>query len=147
MLLLLISLSYPCLDYVPLRSTRITSASFYPPYFLPYPYFIFPPLSSQMFSPVERFALLISALCHDVDHPGNSNIFQANARTELALLYNDQSILENHHCRIMFKLLLKPSNNFTVNLSVRYVLFSHLLFLLLVYTSPILYHPTFIFRI
>lgn len=33
------------------------------------------------------------------------NIFQINARTELALRYNDISPLENHHCAVAFEIL------------------------------------------
>eukprot|EP00158_Paraphelidium_tribonemae_P006196 Partr_v1_DN27723_c1_g1_i1_m67801 putative Phosphodiesterase len=42
--------------------------------------------------------VLISALCHDVCHPGLNNLFQVNAHTDLAILYNHQSVLENFSC-------------------------------------------------
>lgn len=32
-------------------------------------------------------------------------MFQINARTELALRYNDISPLENHHCAVAFEIL------------------------------------------
>jgi cAMP-specific phosphodiesterase 4 len=51
-----------------------------------------PPLSDK-----ERFMLMLAALVHDVDHPGHSNFFEVASRSSLALLYNDQSVLENHH--------------------------------------------------
>lgn len=35
------------------------------------------------------------------------SIFQINARTELALRYNDISPLENHHCAVAFEILEK----------------------------------------
>lgn len=35
------------------------------------------------------------------------NLFQINARTELALRYNDISPLENHHCAVAFEILEK----------------------------------------
>lgn len=34
-------------------------------------------------------------------------MFQINARTELALRYNDISPLENHHCAVAFEILEK----------------------------------------
>eukprot|EP01083_Nonionella_stella_P117301 349376_1 len=55
----------------------------------------------------DRFALLLSALTHDIDHPGLNNVFQVNAQTKLAELYNDQSVLENHHTATTFMLLRK----------------------------------------
>ncbi|KAG5674089.1 hypothetical protein PVAND_004075 [Polypedilum vanderplanki] len=60
---------------------------------------------------LDVFILLISCICHDLDHPGYNNIYQINARTELALRYNDISCLENHHCSIAFRLLEYPECN------------------------------------
>lgn len=55
-----------------------------------------------------KFALLLSALVHDVHHPGNTNLFEINSKSALAILYNDQSVLENHHCATAFRLMEKP---------------------------------------
>ncbi|KAI3661964.1 hypothetical protein MP638_006005 [Amoeboaphelidium occidentale] len=59
------------------------------------------------FTVVERFALIISALGHDLDHPGLSNSFQIALGSDLALIYNDKSPLENLHCSKLFYLLKK----------------------------------------
>jgi len=50
-------------------------------------------------------ATLISALSHDVDHPGNTNSYEINSMSKFALLYNDNSVLENHHCTLTFELM------------------------------------------
>lgn len=55
--------------------------------------------------PLEIVALLIAAICHDVDHPGTSNAYEVDDETALALLYNDQSVLENHHSFVVFNLM------------------------------------------
>lgn len=34
---------------------------------------------------MDAFILLVSCICHDLDHPGYNNIYQINAKTELAL--------------------------------------------------------------
>ena len=47
--------------------------------------------------PVERFAVLFAAAAHDVAHPGTSNRFQIMAKSQVALCYNDRSVLENFH--------------------------------------------------
>lgn len=60
---------------------------------------------------LEVLILLVSCICHDLDHPGYNNIYQINARTELALRYNDISPLENHHCSIAFRLFEHPDTN------------------------------------
>lgn len=54
---------------------------------------------------LEVLILLTSCICHDLDHPGYNNIYQINAKTELALRYNDISPLENHHCSVAFRIL------------------------------------------
>ena len=51
------------------------------------------------------FATLIASLCHDLNHPGNTNSYEINSFSKLARLYNDNSVLENHHCTLTFELL------------------------------------------
>ena len=41
--------------------------------------------------------------------------YQINARTELAIRYNDISPLENHHCAVAFKILSNPECNIFSN--------------------------------
>ena len=50
--------------------------------------FLLLPKLKDFFTVLEKFAILTSALCHDLDHPGLNNTFQVNAATELSLLYN-----------------------------------------------------------
>ncbi|XP_062553840.1 high affinity cGMP-specific 3',5'-cyclic phosphodiesterase 9A isoform X2 [Armigeres subalbatus] len=71
----------------------------------------------QRLGELEVLILLVSCICHDLDHPGYNNIYQINARTELALRYNDISPLENHHCSIAFRLLEHPDCNIFRNMS------------------------------
>lgn len=55
--------------------------------------------------PIIGFACLIAAISHDIDHPGNSNSYEVNSLSKNAMLYNDLSVLENHHCTLAFELL------------------------------------------
>jgi hypothetical protein len=41
--------------------------------------------------------MLLAAAAHDVGHPGTNNMYQVNAQTNLAIVYNDKSPLENMH--------------------------------------------------
>ncbi|XP_020916920.1 high affinity cGMP-specific 3',5'-cyclic phosphodiesterase 9A [Exaiptasia diaphana] len=65
--------------------------------------------------PHEVLIMLTSALCHDLDHPGYNNAYQINARTELALRYNDISPLENHHCAVAFDIMSQKKSNILKN--------------------------------
>lgn len=62
-------------------------------------------------------AMILSALCHDLDHPGNNNDFEINTNSELALKYNNKSVLENHHCFVFFSLLQNEKFNILKEMS------------------------------
>ena len=49
-----------------------------------------------------KFGLLLGALCHDIDHPGNTNFYEIYTNSERAKLYNNKSVLENYHCKVTF---------------------------------------------
>ncbi|PRP86202.1 cAMP phosphodiesterase [Planoprotostelium fungivorum] len=68
-------------------------------------------------NPLDHFGLLMAALCHDLDHPGLNNNFHCAARSKLAMIYNDMSVLENHHCCVAFKLINKSKINVLSGLS------------------------------
>ncbi len=57
------------------------------------------------FTPLEHLALLISGLCHDVGHPGHNNDYMITTGSEIAMLYNRRSVLENCHSFLLFRLL------------------------------------------
>ncbi|XKL67659.1 hypothetical protein PGB90_003150 [Kerria lacca] len=72
---------------------------------------------SKLIDDLEILVLITSCICHDLDHPGYNNLYQVNARTELALRYNDISPLENHHCSVAFHILDLPDANIFENFS------------------------------
>ncbi|KJP86625.1 hypothetical protein AK88_03729 [Plasmodium fragile] len=64
---------------------------------------------------IDEFCLHVSSLCHDVGHPGLNNYFLINSENNLALTYNDNSVLENYHCSLVFKTLKEKSCNIFEN--------------------------------
>lgn len=60
---------------------------------------------------------LIAAGVHDFRHPGRNNPFQIASKSELALLYNDQSVLENYHVSEAFRLMKDPDMDILADLS------------------------------
>ncbi|NXL83832.1 PDE9A phosphodiesterase, partial [Alectura lathami] len=69
----------------------------------------------EKFSQIDILILMTAAVCHDLDHPGYNNTYQINARTELAVRYNDISPLENHHCAVAFQIISQPEYNIFSN--------------------------------
>uniref|UniRef100_A0A7R9ZWQ3 PDEase domain-containing protein n=1 Tax=Pyrodinium bahamense TaxID=73915 RepID=A0A7R9ZWQ3_9DINO len=63
------------------------------------------------FEPMEKLTGLLVAGAHDVGHPGRANRYHTAAQSPLALLFNDQSVLENMHCAIMFAVLRVEASN------------------------------------
>uniref|UniRef100_A0A4Y0BP11 Phosphodiesterase n=1 Tax=Anopheles funestus TaxID=62324 RepID=A0A4Y0BP11_ANOFN len=74
------------------------------------------PALDGVFTPLEVCAALVAACIHDVDHPGLTNQFLINSSSELALMYNDESVLENHHLAVAFKLMQNDDCNILRNL-------------------------------
>ena len=68
-------------------------------------------------SELDIVSLLISALAHDVGHPGLTNKFMINSKNELSIIYNDVSVLENFHCAKTFQLLENNDINIFSNFS------------------------------
>ncbi|VDO47063.1 unnamed protein product [Onchocerca flexuosa] len=75
------------------------------------------PALQNVFSELEVLASIFAGAIHDVDHPGFTNHYLINTNSELAIMYNDESVLEQHHLAVAFKLLQDPNCNFIVSLS------------------------------
>ncbi|RYP52990.1 hypothetical protein DL768_001984 [Monosporascus sp. mg162] len=60
---------------------------------------------ATLLKPFEALTLLISAIGHDVGHPGVNNGFLIVLNAPLAQLYNDRSGLESFHCAAYSQIL------------------------------------------
>ncbi|CAD8159980.1 unnamed protein product [Paramecium pentaurelia] len=72
---------------------------------------------STLIDDFQATCLLISSLAHDIGHPGLNNGFMTANRCRLALLFNDQSVLENYHSFLLFQVLTQSNCNIIENLS------------------------------
>lgn len=60
---------------------------------------------ASLLQPFDALTLLISAIGHDVGHPGVNNAFLVALNAPLAQLYNDRSVLEAFHCAAYSQIL------------------------------------------
>lgn len=60
---------------------------------------------AAILTPFDTLTLLISAIGHDVGHPGVNNFFLVKLNAPLAQLYNDNSVLEAFHCAAFSQIL------------------------------------------
>ena len=67
---------------------------------------------------LDLLALLVASLCHDLGHPGVNNAFMTSTLSDVAIVYNDQSVLENFHAASLFQLINRhPDLNIFQSLS------------------------------
>jgi len=58
---------------------------------------------AHILTDIERLAIVVAAIIHDFRHPGQNNNFQVNTSNDIALTYNDRSVLENYHVSQAFR--------------------------------------------
>ncbi|ETO24128.1 3'5' cyclic nucleotide phosphodiesterase [Reticulomyxa filosa] len=68
-------------------------------------------------SKLDQMAAIIAACVHDLGHDGYNNAFHMSSGSDIALTYNDSSVLENYHISRAFFLLKKSNNNWYHKLS------------------------------
>jgi hypothetical protein len=65
----------------------------------------------------DLLAAVLAGAIHDYDHPGFNNNFHTRTNAYLSTLYNDRSILENHHCACIFEMMRLPKYNILAGLT------------------------------
>ncbi|KAJ0070487.1 hypothetical protein NL108_011691, partial [Boleophthalmus pectinirostris] len=68
-------------------------------------------------SELEILAMVFAAAIHDFEHTGTTNNFHIHTRSEVAILYNDRSVLENHHVSAAYRLMADEEMNILINLN------------------------------
>nr|XP_045003702.1 calcium/calmodulin-dependent 3',5'-cyclic nucleotide phosphodiesterase 1A isoform X1 [Jaculus jaculus]XP_045003704.1 calcium/calmodulin-dependent 3',5'-cyclic nucleotide phosphodiesterase 1A isoform X1 [Jaculus jaculus]XP_045003705.1 calcium/calmodulin-dependent 3',5'-cyclic nucleotide phosphodiesterase 1A isoform X1 [Jaculus jaculus] len=66
---------------------------------------------------LEILAMVFAAAIHDYEHTGTTNNFHIQTRSDVAILYNDRSVLENHHVSAAYRLMQEEEMNILLNLS------------------------------
>lgn len=59
----------------------------------------------KQFTNLEQFAMLVASVGHDMGHVGLNTQFLVTFESELAMMYNDKSPLENMHSRETFQVM------------------------------------------
>lgn len=80
---------------------------------------LFSPAFHSVFTDLEVFAALFAAAVHDVHHPGVTNQYLVKTFSELAVMYNDKAVLENHSLSVTFKLLQDENCNILNTLNTK----------------------------
>jgi len=67
-------------------------------------------------NPLEVLGCLLAAIVHDMGHKGLNNSYEVATSGEIALMYNDRSVMENYHASRAFFLLRNKDLNFLCDL-------------------------------
>ncbi|XP_055067755.2 dual 3',5'-cyclic-AMP and -GMP phosphodiesterase 11A isoform X2 [Misgurnus anguillicaudatus] len=70
----------------------------------------------EVLTDTENLALMVGCLCHDLDHRGTNNAFQAKSGSALSLLYGTSATLEHHHFNHAVMILQSEGHNIFANL-------------------------------
>ena len=82
---------------------------------------------AALLKPLDALTLLISAIGHDVGHPGVNNAFLVSLRAPIAQLYNDKSVLESFHCAAYSQILRRYWKSASEDISMRGLLINSIL--------------------
>ncbi|XP_067405183.1 dual specificity calcium/calmodulin-dependent 3',5'-cyclic nucleotide phosphodiesterase 1A isoform X2 [Emydura macquarii macquarii] len=66
---------------------------------------------------LEILAMIFAAAVHDYEHTGTTNNFHIQTRSDVAILYNDRSVLENHHVSAAYRLMQEEEMNILAHLT------------------------------
>jgi hypothetical protein len=72
-------------------------------------YMLFDMHSIKYLTLLDLASLLIASLGHDLGHPALNNVYQVNAKTDLALRYQNQSVLENNSIAVLTDIMTRQS--------------------------------------
>ena len=92
----------------------------------------------------ELLAVILAAAMHDYNHPGTTNQFQIVTSSDIAMTYNDKSVLESHHLSSFFKLLSNDKFNILKNLPTKQFRYIRELVIGLISATDLSFQPQFL---
>ena len=66
---------------------------------------------------IDLLAFFLSCFMHDFKHDGHTNPYHVNSMSDVAIKYNDVSVLENYHVAQTFKIFSNEETNIIGKLS------------------------------
>lgn len=69
-------------------------------------------MKCKILDQVHQLASYWAAIVHDYEHEGLSNDFLVKTQHHLAVTYNDQSPLENHHLAASARVVSQPQYSY-----------------------------------
>lgn len=82
---------------------------------------------ASILAPFDALTLLITAIGHDVGHPGVNNVFLVKLNSPLAQLYNDKSVLEAFHCAAYSQILRRHWKSVSEDIAMRKLMIDSIL--------------------
>ena len=90
----------------------------------------------QRLTKFELLGFIVSAICHDANHDGFTNVYNEKAETPLGILFKNQSVMETHHCTVAISVLSKEECNiFSALTAEQYKKMWNLIFQLILITD------------
>jgi len=96
---------------------------------------------------LQLLAALLGAVVHDFNHPGTSNAHEIKVHSRLAILYSDQSVLEQHHLASAFAVLHTPGTELLSGLTAEEFVMVRSLMIEMVQHTDLSKHFDFITRL
>ncbi|MFI5400372.1 MAG: 3',5'-cyclic nucleotide phosphodiesterase [SAR324 cluster bacterium] len=94
--------------------------------------------------PVDKFWLLISAIAHDLDHPGHNNQWEIATGTLLAQRYAGSAVLERHSLALARELIARPECDFSATMPQAHRLRGQVLLSELIVATDFTAHKSFV---
>ncbi len=73
--------------------------------------------ADNLLNSFDILSILVGALAHDLGHDGFNNTFHCSTNSELSVVYNGISVLENYSAAYLFRILRKENCNIFARLS------------------------------